>query len=827
MRTKHLLIALALPLGFAACSQEEIVSNENLNNTANRKTVENVTLNFESEAASRMIYQYPNYVWEAGDQYGACLMDIIPDMTNYLNSSLSWYSKFEIVDYIHTNYPFTKQVSGGWTSEAVMSEGNYFFYFPYNSNMGGKRSPIKLQMPTAVLERGDKAMSVFNDQLFVGYSKIVADPEKEHDVVNVTMEPVLAAAGFHMKNTGTTPVTVRKVAFVKDGGFPTYFEVKPAGFDNAWFYHADNTADGRRAQVQAVVKDGETKMDKVAVVYDGGRALGSQGELTTYIMMPEDLDMDKTALHIYTNLGVGIIDLTKTTEGTTSNYENDITLTSVKYGDVKTVNIEFDNATLTKLKTLAISTTDELEDLVAWNKDITDNTALEAELLPNANVTLTKKVVDMLNNNKKLTLYINSADAAVVTIPSNAPANAYDKVVWNKNVRILNNGQTSDFEEDGTTPIAQNTNVTVRNEATQTIESAKLLASINNYGAITFQAYNDKTLDINNMNITNRGTINFANTKADKTITLSNMLSRAIVNKGTINVNARLVANRTIDNEYGIMNINAYLNAPVENDAKESKYTSLVQGVINVNATWEAGYANNDGTINVNENGKLTTGVATNAAINSDNTVLYGPWPFTTHYSTVNVKGIVEGIENDGYVIIKNTTATYTPDTDDSEGYVNNNILNRYVVDSGDETIYITLEGDNTTSALKEAVETSNAEEVRIKGNLTINATKDDIHTGIAYYHYIKGNCADLNVVTTGNLNILGKGHVAFDGKTGNTTFTVSENTVTDIHSYANLSVFNDGTIDVKGTIKVQASASVVGQKDGTGTVVKAGTWNF
>ena len=115
---------MALPLLFAACSQEELVS-DNSNSLTGRKTVQNVVINTDVPA-TRM--EFGNgYEWVAGDQFGACLMDEFTP-----SNDGNWWNDFTLVDYIQTNYPFTRQESKNWTSEAVMQEGNYFFYFPYN-----------------------------------------------------------------------------------------------------------------------------------------------------------------------------------------------------------------------------------------------------------------------------------------------------------------------------------------------------------------------------------------------------------------------------------------------------------------------------------------------------------------------------------------------------------------------------------------------------------------------------------------------------------------------------------------------------------------------
>lgn len=72
MKTKHLLMACALPALFAACSQEEVLVNVEPEVQYKGKPLENVTLSFnkETNAATRMVNDGWNLKWKAGDQVG-------------------------------------------------------------------------------------------------------------------------------------------------------------------------------------------------------------------------------------------------------------------------------------------------------------------------------------------------------------------------------------------------------------------------------------------------------------------------------------------------------------------------------------------------------------------------------------------------------------------------------------------------------------------------------------------------------------------------------------------------------------------------------------
>ena len=70
MKTKHLLMACALPALFAACSQEEALVNVEPEVQYKGKPLENVTLSFnkETNATTRMANDGWNLKWKAGDQ---------------------------------------------------------------------------------------------------------------------------------------------------------------------------------------------------------------------------------------------------------------------------------------------------------------------------------------------------------------------------------------------------------------------------------------------------------------------------------------------------------------------------------------------------------------------------------------------------------------------------------------------------------------------------------------------------------------------------------------------------------------------------------------
>ena len=136
MKTRNLLMAVALPTLFAACSQDEALVNVTPETQYKGVPLENVTLSFNKEegAETRMTNDGWNLKWKAGDQVG-----------------LVWVNAPEILSQFNGNGAYDPTVLPGtafWASNTRMTcsdpannifemqdgqvlEGQYFAYYPY------------------------------------------------------------------------------------------------------------------------------------------------------------------------------------------------------------------------------------------------------------------------------------------------------------------------------------------------------------------------------------------------------------------------------------------------------------------------------------------------------------------------------------------------------------------------------------------------------------------------------------------------------------------------------------------------------------------------
>lgn len=182
MKSNKLIALLAMTAALASCSQEEIIttdSNAVKVDLSMRPELGAVELGVGTDA--RMVIKDGsaiNIAYETGDQVGAALIDE-PDFTSsiagtktgytgyswnydeylanenkgtqqspvyYTTAGLTGAEFYDEVEYISSNYPFTRDENGAWTSPANLVEGKYLFYMPYDA-AHLNRKPIDVVLP--------------------------------------------------------------------------------------------------------------------------------------------------------------------------------------------------------------------------------------------------------------------------------------------------------------------------------------------------------------------------------------------------------------------------------------------------------------------------------------------------------------------------------------------------------------------------------------------------------------------------------------------------------------------------------------------------------
>lgn len=136
MKTRNLLMAVALPTLFAACSQDEALVNVTPETQYKGVPLENVTLSFNKEegAETRMTNDGWNLKWKAGDQVGLVWVNA-PEILSQFNGSgdydptvlpksAFWASNTRMTCSDPANNIFEMQ-------DGQVLEGQYFAYYPY------------------------------------------------------------------------------------------------------------------------------------------------------------------------------------------------------------------------------------------------------------------------------------------------------------------------------------------------------------------------------------------------------------------------------------------------------------------------------------------------------------------------------------------------------------------------------------------------------------------------------------------------------------------------------------------------------------------------
>ena len=144
MRTKHLLYTMALASVFAACTQDEFVTESgNSNPLEGRKSLGKITL-VEPEAASTRwtVNDWYKITPEVGDGFSYLLVD--DPLTGLAGQHDYPIDNYVLVNQIHSNYVF-KLGAQGWTSEANLVEGNYLLVGPDQDVQN--RKPVEITLP--------------------------------------------------------------------------------------------------------------------------------------------------------------------------------------------------------------------------------------------------------------------------------------------------------------------------------------------------------------------------------------------------------------------------------------------------------------------------------------------------------------------------------------------------------------------------------------------------------------------------------------------------------------------------------------------------------
>lgn len=145
---KILLPGMLASIAFAACTNEELVPQQTTVpefDLSSRPVVGQVDLVFGPQTRMGLGTGYNGFEFAATDKLGARLIDEVnTSMLGYANHQFRYKPAANNVAY--SNYAYEKQADGSWGTEALLVEGNYMFYAPYNAE-ARDRSALGVTFP--------------------------------------------------------------------------------------------------------------------------------------------------------------------------------------------------------------------------------------------------------------------------------------------------------------------------------------------------------------------------------------------------------------------------------------------------------------------------------------------------------------------------------------------------------------------------------------------------------------------------------------------------------------------------------------------------------
>ena len=690
MRTKHLLMALALPTVFAACTADDILEQgSNVNNMAVRKAVGEISF-VNSDIQSRLVFDN-GLKWTAEDKLGAALMDELKDGEYNAQDPASNYT---IGNKIYSNYQYDYDGTGFSNGNAVLVEGNYFVYAQFNKNQ--KRSGLAYSIE-ANQTTGTGYDAWYKNQFFLDHIFV----KQGDSQVGVNVLPVFPKVNMSIAYEGATSgIEVRKV-IVKDGNskFALNGTVNPAsttvnynalanvtatGVEGKKFNAANYTvATGSLAQVFNAYKKALKDYADGVFTLEEDETIADFVSPNVVAFLSADTKSESMTLNYTTPAasvkGVMVLPLSEThaeADLTFEIYTNKGLVTIA--GTESDMSIDFDDMfddseTIDDVTTYgkkyaeeSIASPTDLKGVAAENIRFNGGiqnafvTGMKADGLQKVEIGFKEKAILVpssltVTNTEELKYYLANwyagkknqivgTEKNLVTIIA-APGEGQKVEIDATVLSFINNENNPRLKFVGTIEIKNGTaadainkiaqgagNLTVINNATQTWTGTQSFA-----------------------NLTNKGTLTVGTGAQGETATYT--VANAIVNEGTLTINKTLAGANAVYNA-GTLNVNAALNALV-NGAKEDVLEEediVATAVANLNG------------------GKTVTTLTNYATVNVANAVVGA----LTNNATVNANGafkvIGASVNNATITIAANSTMTVTGAFENAEdGTITNN----------------------------------------------------------------------------------------------------------------------------------------------------------
>lgn len=339
MKAKILLTGIVAPLCFAACTSEEVVPQQEAAkiDLSTRPTLGKVALGFGDQTRATLNDEgyFNSLKWTDTDAVGARIIDT-PKSGYVFGSKVYPFFGYDIATYASTNYKFEKSAGSEWTTDALMVEGNYMFYAPYNEK-ALYRDPLKMTFPTVqninpaseINEKADantdaiKEFFESENTYVVGYKFLAAEGQEK--IVSPTMTHIYAYPQITLKNAYTVkegdpavdvakPITIDSIVFISDKFYKDY-TIKQQGLVDALKDAYAKAAPVKDANGKTIkegldkaedagtwndatsllknaltndIAEGETQTKKITVKFTEPLTIDAEGEFKFHMVMPAE-----------------------------------------------------------------------------------------------------------------------------------------------------------------------------------------------------------------------------------------------------------------------------------------------------------------------------------------------------------------------------------------------------------------------------------------------------------------------------------------------------------------------------------------------------------
>lgn len=815
MKTKHILTALALPAMFAACTADDIVSENNgLQQAERAKLSKDFVLNINNGVESRYAVEGNTgleFNYGEGDQVGANLIDAYdPTEPNP--------AKWNIVAYVAPSLPFKFVGGEDWKSDAELGVGNYLFTYPFNAKDNG-RAAAQFELPriqkydsenlngiivdnnkavgAVVLTEGQTEAEVSMKNLYT-YPKVVINFDNGEEVKKVTKVILQKTTGNFIYKGGIHHEAVAAMFYNEEKWVENYMENKDvtkeeakavywAQFETTDFIIDNNIASGIKNADGNVVSDAGlynygTPAPTPYLIVEMDEAVKANSttnnkSVEVRLMMPSEKDFAATniVMHIVTDNGTYGIGFNSVDEDIVFKTDNEAkikaALSRSSANTLRTKNLKLANDKSTGLGNI-VTTAVDWNTLVENKKAATQD--VEVSILSDE-FALTKDL-KMPENAKGFTIATPISVEGAVELSN---INVTNTVVVKKDAVLTTSksfvASVVRVEEGGELKFAAELN-----DKDEVVEYDGI-TSIENFGTVTVPAdviakvnLKDMTNDLNLANA-NTGVLNVGSASRAAGDAVANLYGR---NYGTIN-------NYGIINAYGFLNETpAHKNIGYEQDEETGEWDG-------------APTINNYGTFNVPTQTTTNKALFVNAGILTSNIKngIFKNETFSNKYpATLEVKdGATTFIDsNKGAVIVLEKVAPANFTIFDAKE------LSEYVGDEDRGTIKYVATG-------KEAIELKNS-----PVNLLVAEGAVELKNT---FTYTAAGATKATVCALPNLDVMNGGSVKIAATTGTGTSEVISTAVTnlnikggdatvgaDMNTVANIVVAKDATLTVPST---------------------------